>query len=383
MATLELEKIQNKITLENMNQKETNKSSKSPSTKPQTNNSEIKSPFIEEPDLTNKVELESFLKEKYSQFFDNFELSDFINSGSEGYVYKGFFKSNKRQIAIKFTKFKYNKNNTNKEKVYSRIIQEMNISKKLHNKNIMETYAHVKIDDDYNFCVLEYGKNGDLEYFLKHLLKRSLISETAINYFSKQILEGLEYLHRQCKIVHMDIKPGNILIDSNLCAKIADFSVSCSYGNFEPDNIVKFPFVGTGKFMPPEIIAKNNMKIKDSEKIDIYSLGVSLYYLFYGIHPYKLYEVKGKEYNNILDKIKNEKLEFPKERKISSFFKDFLVKTLEKDFNKRISIKEALNHPWIKASQAIFNEKENLGCLENFLIKIITDDIANFNDLIR
>ena len=338
---------------------------------------------IEEPDFKNKNNVDNFLKENYPEFFDSFELSNYINSGSEGYVYKGFFKSNKRPVAIKFVKMKYNKNKANKENLNNRMVQEMNISKKLHNINVMETYAHVKINDDYTFCVLEYGKNGDLENFLKILLKRNIMSETAINYFSRQILEGLYYLHKKCKIVHMDIKPGNILIDSSLCVKIADFSVSCSYGHFEPDNLVKFPFVGTGKFMPPEILGHDNMKIKDAEKIDIYSLGSSLYYLFYGTHPYHLYEVQGKDYENILKKIKNDNLEFPKERKISISFKDFLSKCLEKDYKKRINLREALNHPWIKASQAIIDEKENLGCLENFLIKIITDDIANFNILIK
>ena len=168
----------------------------------------------------------------------------------------------------------------------------------------------------------------------------------------------------------MDIKPGNILIDSGLSAKIADFSVSCSYSNFEPENLVKFPFVGTGKFIAPEIIAKANMKIKEAEKIDIYSLGVTLYCLFYGKHPYNLHEVPGKDYEKILQQIHKEKLEFPE-------------KTLEKDYRKRIGIREALDHPWIKASKAIFDEKENLGCLENFLIKLITDNIANFNELIK
>lgn len=247
----------------------------------------------------------------------------------------------------------------------------------------METYAYINKNENCNFSVLEYGKNGDLENFMRHLLKRMIISETAVNYFGKQILEGLEYLHKRCKIVHMDIKPGNILIDAGLSAKIADFSVSCSYAHFEPENLVKFPFVGTGKFMPPEIIEKANMKIKESEKIDIYSLGVTLYCLFYGMYPYKLHEVKGKDYDKILEKIKNEKLEFPEGRKISSLFKDFLIKTLEKDYSKRINLREALNHPWIKASKAIFDEKENLGCLENFLIKLITDGIANFNELIK
>ena len=354
-----------------------NSSVSSAKTSPQTNQQ------IEEGNFKTKEELKVFLEQNYPQFFENFELSEYIASGSSGNVFKGIYKQNKKQVAIKVLKNRYNKEKKDKEKILSRIKQEMDISSKLHNINIMETYAYINKNENCNFCVLEYGKNGDLENFMRHLLKRMIISETAVNYFGKQILEGLEYLHKRCKIVHMDIKPGNILIDAGLSAKIADFSVSCSYAHFEPENLVKFPFVGTGKFMPPEIIEKANMKIKESEKIDIYSLGVTLYCLFYGMYPYKLHEVKGKDYDKILDKIKNEKLEFPEGRKISSLFKDFLIKTLEKDYSKRINLREALNHPWIKASKAIFDEKENLGCLENFLIKLITDGIANFNELIK
>ena len=354
-----------------------NSSVSSAKTSPQTNQQ------IDEGNFKTKEELKVFLEQNYPQFFENFELSEYIASGSSGNVFKGIYKQNKKQVAIKVLKNRYNKEKKDKEKILSRIKQEMDISSKLHNINIMETYAYINKNENCNFCVLEYGKNGDLENFMRHLLKRMIISETAVNYFGKQILEGLEYLHKRCKIVHMDIKPGNILIDAGLSAKIADFSVSCSYAHFEPENLVKFPFVGTGKFMPPEIIEKANMKIKESEKIDIYSLGVTLYCLFYGMYPYKLHEVKGKDYDKILDKIKNEKLEFPEGRKISSLFKDFLIKTLEKDHSKRINLREALNHPWIKASKAIFDEKENLGCLENFLIKLITDGIANFNELIK
>ena len=280
-------------------------------------------------DFTDKESLEKYLKQNYPAFYENFELSEYLSRGSVGQVYKGLYKANKRQVAIKIIKNRFGKNSKDKEKINSRMLQEMNISTKLHNINVMETYVHSKINDDYNFCVLEYGKNGDLEFFVRNLLKRIIISETAVNYFGKQILDGLEYLHKKCKIVHMDIKPGNILIDSGLSAKIADFSVSCSYSNFEPENLVKFPFVGTGKFIAPEIIAKANMKIKEAEKIDIYSLGVTLYCLFYGKHPYNLHEVPGKDYEKILQQIHKEKLEFPKERKISNLFKDFLEKIFE------------------------------------------------------
>ena len=333
-------------------------------------------------DFQNKLSLENYLKDNYPSFFENFELSNYLSRGSSGHVYRGVYKQNKRLVAIKIMKNKF-KNDKEKEKAISRMEQEREISTNLHNINVMETYAYVNINEDYNFCVLEYGKNGDLEFFIRNLLKKIIISETTTNYFAKQILDGLEYLHKKCKIVHMDIKPGNIIVDSGLSAKICDFSVSCSYSNFEPENLVRFPFVGTGKFMPPEIIAKANMKIKEAEKIDIYSLGVTLYCLFYGKYPYNLEEIEGKDYDKILRQIQTKKLEFPEKRKISLKFKDFLGKCLEKDYKKRIGIKEAFNHPWIKASKAIFDEKENLGCLENFLIKMITDNISNFNELIK
>ena len=333
-------------------------------------------------DIQNKLSLENYLKDNYPSFFENFELSNYLSRGSSGHVYKGVYKQNKRLVAIKIMKNKF-KNDKEKEKAISRMEQEREISTNLHNINVMETYAYVNINEDYNFCVLEYGKNGDLEFFIRNLLKKIIISETTTNYFAKQILDGLEYLHKKCKIVHMDIKPGNIIVDSGLSAKICDFSVSCSYSNFEPENLVRFPFVGTGKFMPPEIIAKANMKIKEAEKIDIYSLGVTLYCLFYGKYPYNLEEIEGKDYDKILRQIQTKKLEFPEKRKISLKFKDFLGKCLEKDYKKRIGIREAFNHPWIKASKAIFDEKENLGCLENFLIKMITDNISNFNELIK
>ena len=172
-------------------------------------------------DFQNKLSLENYLKDNYPSFFENFELSNYLSRGSSGHVYKGVYKQNKRLVAIKIMKNKF-KNDKEKEKAISRMEQERKISTNLHNINVMETYAYVNINEDYNFCVLEYGKNGDLEFFIRNLLKKIIISETTTNYFAKQILDGLEYLHKKCKIVHMDIKPGNIIVDSGLSAKICD-----------------------------------------------------------------------------------------------------------------------------------------------------------------
>lgn len=324
-------------------------------------------------DLQN---MNNYLKDTYSKFFENFELTKYINSGSKGKVFEGILKNpnnNRKKLAFKF---KISQDNKKKDDS-----QEISILRKLNHKNITEIYAYVKMPDKSNFCVLELAKYGDIEYFQKILLKRKILSETLICYLTKQILEGLQYIHK-CKIIHMDLKEGNILIDSNLNVKITDFSVSCSYLSFNPKDIIVLPFAGTSKYMSPEILNRTKIKIKECCKIDLYSLGVTLYNLAFGFYPYRLNEVGKKEYDNVLKNIRNKNLEFPEIPRVSNLFKDFLKGLLEKDYKKRFNIKQAMNHSWAKGADILFDEKEDAFCHENFLINLVTDNMPKFNEYI-
>ena len=338
--------------------------------------------FSDKDYYSNIYNMKCFIRENKPNFFEIFELEEFINCGSTGYVFKGNCKLNKRLLALKFIINRLNIKRKEKKDSKNDISHEIKIWKNLHNSKVAEMYSSLEINNDCKFLVLEYAKYGDLNYFMKILLKRRVLSETALNYFGKQILEGVEYIHR-CKIVHMDIKPGNILIDSNLNAKLTDFSISCSYSSLNPRDKVKFPIAGTGKFMAPEVISEELMEIREAQKIDIYCFGVCLYYLFYGEYPYNLKDVKNKDYQGILLKIKKEELIFNKKREISGIFKDFLTKILEKDYKKRLNIEEALFHPWIQGANIIFDEKENIYNQENFLIELISNNIPKFNEYLK
>ena len=327
--------------------------------------------------FSNKDYLVNYLRKNYPSFGEEFELTNFISTGGTGVVYAGQLKKRKnaQKLAIKF---KYSKRqNRDKDE-----FQEIGILKKLHHKNITNIYAFAKVGTLMHYCVLDLGKHGDLEKFMKTLLKRKVLSETILCYFAKQILEGLEYMHK-CKIIHNDIKQGNIVVDANLDIKITDFSVSCTYANFEPDDCVEFPFMGTSKYICPEILGHVKMAVKEACKIDLYSFGVTLYELAFGKYPYKLNEVENKKYDDILNNIKHEKLEFPKDKKISALFKDFLSHLLDKNYQTRYDIQQCLNHPWIKGAKIINDEKENIYYLESFLINAITDNIPKFNDYIN
>ena len=123
--------------------------------------------------------------------------------------------------------------------------------------------------------------------------------------------------------------------------------------------------------------------VRNINKVDVYSMGVVLFYLAYGTYPYDLKGVKSKEYDIILKTLKSKKeLTFLEDRKISSLFSDFLKKILEIDINKRIDIRNALKHPWIRGAEIIMNEKEKVCNLEKFLVELITDNIVEFNEYI-
>jgi len=325
-------------------------------------------------DFCKKKYMQDYINQYCPQFNEQFELLDYVNRGSTGYVYGIKSKiGNNRKYAVKFCIKKNREEKEDKNKY-----QEISIQKKLHHKNVNQILAFIKMKEGSYFSISENGKHGDMINFLYKLLKKNTLSETCLLYFAKQILDSLEYINR-CKIVHMDVKPSNILLDSELNPKIIDFSASCSFADFSPEDVVKFPFIGTGKFIAPEIIKKTHLKVKYAEKIDIYSLGVTLYYLYFGIYPYNLNNIDNHDYTSISKQIEKENLEFPKDYNASNMLKDFLTKLLEKDYMKRLTIKEALNHSWIQGWQILEDEKLNIACLESFLINMVTDNIYKFN----
>jgi serine/threonine protein kinase len=326
-------------------------------------------------DLKKKDIMEVYLRNNCPTFNENFELVDYLDSGSTGIVYKGKSKNSRDN---KLFSFKFCIRNRNQKNKYHEIIHQ----KSLHNKYISEILAFYKINNTDYFSVSELGKYGNIDAFMHKFLKRNYLSETFINYIAKQILEGLNYMHR-AKLVHMDIKKGNIVLDSEMNIKLIDFSSAFSFKNYEPNEEIKLPLIGTARYMSPEILNREKIKVKFFEKIDIYSLGVTLYNLAFGFYPYNLNNVQGNDYQNIGAQILNNNLQFPRNSGISKKFENFLRAILEKDYEKRYNIKKALEDPWIKGWDIINEEKENTEQQENFVIRLVSDNIPKFNKYIQ
>jgi serine/threonine protein kinase len=325
--------------------------------------------------------MKDFLKEGCQDFNNNFELLNFVNSGSCGVVFEGKIKKtpNKR-VGLKFLMGKILDEKRDKNASQKKL-KELYFQKKLHHKNITGLYGFYEIKNC-SCIAMDYAKYGDLEYFQKKLIQKKYLSETLIAYITIQILEGLQYCH-QCKIIHMDIKQQNILIDENLNIKITDFSVSQSYEQYKEGSKFNLPLAGTSLYMSPEVLAKEEIDIEDCNKIDMFSLGTLLYNSAFGQFPYQLEYSDRKNFKGIHDKITQKNLIFPNIKSYSILFKNFLRGLLNKNIKNRYSIHDALEDPWMKGTKLIFKEKEKMHDLEKFLINIVTDNIKSFNDYLR
>ena len=339
----------------------------------------------------SKSNLDNYIKNQITNFSENFELLEYINSGSSGVVYEGRYRKNpEKHVCLKFLlnkleeekREKKNKNiNSNCNNNTCSKIREINIQNRLKDKNITQYYDYCDLNN-YGCIIMEFAKYGDLENFQKNLIKKKCLSETLLAYITKQILDGLLYIH-QSKIIHMDIKQQNILIDENFNIKITDFSVSLPYDNYKENDKISLPLSGTSLYMSPEVLSRSQIDYEDCSKIDMYSLGVVLFNLAFEKFPYELDYSYKRNFNLIFEKIKSEKFKIPEKKNFSPLFKKFLENLLEKDIKNRMSIYDALEDPWIKAADLIFKEKEKLNNFEKFLINMITNNIRSFNEYLK
>ena len=249
----------------------------------------------------------------------------------------------------------------------------------LKHKNIPAIYGYFKIGN--NSCIaMGYSQYGDLENFKKKVIKRAPLSESLICYILGGLAQAVYFIHTHNKIIHMDIKQQNIVVDDYINIKLTDYSISINYKNMKN---ISLPMIGTCYYMSPEVLRKETIPSTYASKIDVYSIGVLLYLLAFCDYPYKLKEVDNKNYPQILKNIQENELEFPKDNENSKVLLDLIKNCLNKDINKRYNIQQLVNHPFVKGYQIILDEKEKLYNAGKFVVDLMVDNILNFNEYIK
>jgi 5'-AMP-activated protein kinase catalytic alpha subunit len=183
--------------------------------------------------------------------------------------------------------------------------------------------------------VLELADAGDLHDLI---LKRGKLDQSEAAIYTKQLLTALQHCHSK-GIVHRDIKPENLLLcKSNLnlyTLKIADFGLAAQLDQDADTRTV----CGSPSYVAPEVL----MQKDHGPQVDVWSSGVVLYALLCGSLPFD-----GDSIPEIYRKIQKGEFSIPEH--VSRTARDLLLKMLVVNPEERITIQEALIHPFFKDS---------------------------------
>ncbi|XP_076959012.1 G-type lectin S-receptor-like serine/threonine-protein kinase At1g34300 [Bidens hawaiensis] len=195
---------------------------------------------------------------------DNFNIK--LGSGGFGKVYEGII-SNNKQVAAKVLN-----GNSNKQ-IDEQFIAEVSTVGRTHHFNLVRLYGFC-FESSLIALVYEFMVNGSLDNHLFKGNKGVMIGFDKLHEIAVGTARGIRYLHEECaqRIVHYDIKPGNILLDANFHAKVADFGLA-KLCNRDKTHITMTGGRGTPGYAAPELW----MPLQVTYKCDVYSFGMLLF----------------------------------------------------------------------------------------------------------
>ncbi|KAI9177444.1 hypothetical protein LWI28_015353 [Acer negundo] len=275
-----------------------------------------------------------------------------LGHGNGGTVYKVHHQRSSSIYALKVLRFN-NQNNNNAAAPPPMMIshqaaaREAEILKRVDSQFIVKCHAvfHTISGGGGELCfVMEHMEGGSLYEALRAHEK---LSEDVISRVAQCVLKGLQYLHGM-KIVHRDIKPSNLLINAKGEIKIADFGVSRIVGSGNVGNACCEGCMGTCAYMSPERVDPERWDGDDNADGfagDVWSVGVVVLECLVGHYPLIGMGEKPDWAALIWGICFGERLEIPESA--SPEFRSFVWRCLEKDWRKRGSVEELLQHPFV------------------------------------
>jgi len=265
-----------------------------------------------------------------------FELVELVGNGTYGQVFKGRHVKTGQLAAIKVMDVT--------EEDEEEIKLEINMLKKYSEHRNIATYYGAFINktpagtDDQLWLVMEYCGAGSVTDLVK-AKKGTSLPEEWIAYICREILKGLQHLHKN-RVIHRDIKGQNVLLTENADVKLVDFGVSAQL-----DKTIgrRNTFIGTPYWMAPEVIAcEQNAKSTYDYRSDIWSLGITAIEMAEGspplcdMHPMRaLFLIPRNPAPRLRDK------------KWTAKFHSFVEQSLVKNFHNRPGTEALLKHPFI------------------------------------
>ena len=245
-----------------------------------------------------------------------FNRRQLLGAGSFSNVYLGRHNNNKHfLVAVKEIDI---------SKTSQNYIDEIYIIQQISNPHVIKIYDfYFNVSHSKLYIILEYCNQGSL---IRQ--KKGEIRE--IYYYFQQILQGMKAM-RALNILHRDLKLENILLRNNI-VKISDFGLAKKLGK---TSYFMSERCGTPSTMAPEILLDCHHIVKYDYKCDIWALGIILYELVYGTHPFGRDNIKK---ILIFDRKRIEGRRY-------ELADDFIEKSLKVDAKNRVDWDEVFIHP--------------------------------------
>ncbi|VVA36025.1 PREDICTED: serine/threonine-kinase [Prunus dulcis] len=278
-----------------------------------------------------------------------FALLNLLGKGGFSEVYKAFDLVEHRYVACKLHGLNAQWSEEKKQSYIRHAIREYNIHKTLVHHHIVRLWDIFEIDQN-TFCtVLEYCSGKDLDAVLK---ATPVLPEREARIIIFQIFQGLIYLNKRTqKIIHYDLKPGNVLFDELGVAKVTDFGLSKIVENDVGSQGMELTSQGAGTYwyLPPECFELSKTPLISS-KVDVWSAGILLYQMLFGRRPFGHDQTQ----ERILREdtiIKARKVEFPSRPAISNEAKDFIRRCLTYNQAERPDVLAIAQDPFLTYSK--------------------------------
>lgn len=307
-------------------------------------------------DNDQKKRLDDFIKQKQKVgLMENAQKTDFskkgeLGAGNGGVVHLVEHKASRILMAQKLIHLEV------KPSIQNQIIRELKVLHDCSSPYIVGYYGTFYSDGEISVC-MEHMDAGSLDLVLK---KAGRIPENILGKVSKIVILGLQYLRETHKIIHRDVKPSNVLVNSRGEIKLCDFGVSGQLIDSMANS-----FVGTRSYMAPERLKGSKYTVQS----DIWSLGLSLIEMAIGRYPIPplspkqietLFSSNAKDRSpldmglrpmaifELLDYIVNEDPPKLPEGKFSKTFCDFVASCLVKEPKERAVLDTLMESDFVK-----------------------------------